>query len=92
MNAETSEFSPIATRPTRGPLAAMLQRASQARPHHTSPDAIDEVFANLARRQDEVERSNERRLDAAQVRENATEMDRQRERLAQLLRDIEFPA
>lgn len=92
MNAETTDFSPIATRPTSRPLAAMLRRASHTRTHHASPDAIDEVFANLARHQDEVERSNERRLDAAQVRENATAMDRQRERLAQLLRDIDFPA
>ena len=84
MNQESSAFTPIASR-----RVTHQSRDTHAHSVAASPAAFDEIFANLARRQDSVERTNERRIDAAQIRTNADEMDRQRNRLAQLLRDID---
>jgi vacuolar-type H+-ATPase subunit I/STV1 len=92
MHAESQPFTPIASKPARRPMIAAHE--------HASPAAFDEIFANFARRQDHVERENERRtessnelrIDAAQIRDNAQEMQRQLDRLAQLLRDIDCSA
>ena len=59
MNRELSPFTPIASRSAR-------RQPVGTHPHaDASPAAFDEVFANLARRQDGIERANERRIDAA---------------------------
>jgi hypothetical protein len=79
MNAQTPAYEPIAP---RTPLRRHQRDV-------TSPAAIDEVFANLAARQERIERNVEFTLDAGQFRDTATAMNRQRERLAQLLRDID---
>ena len=60
-----------------------------------SPAAVDEVFAALARNahaRPRVDAAESRRIDPAEFRDLNAEMDRQHERLAQLLRDIEGPA
>jgi hypothetical protein len=82
MKTETPAFEPIVSQTARSPL----QRRQR---DYTSPAAIDEVFANLAARQEQVERNFELTLDAGQFRDTANAMNRQRERLAQLLRDID---
>jgi hypothetical protein len=88
MNADTEEFESIAPRTAR-PARRVSRGSAGTRYEHASPAAIDEVFANLARRQDHVVRANERKFDAMTIRDTAAEMDRQHERLAQLLRDID---
>ncbi len=84
MHAESQPFTPIASKPARRPTITAHE--------HASPAAFDEIFANLAHRQDRVERENELRFDATQIRDNAEQMQRQRDRLAQLLRDIDCSA
>ena len=92
MHTEQNQFAPITPKTAR--------RIKPVADEPASPAAFDEIFANLASRQDRVERSNELRFersnelrfDAAQVRDTAQEMQRQRDRLAQLLRDIDCSA
>lgn len=79
MNAQTPAYEPIA------PRTPLRRRQLDV----TSPAAVDEVFANLAARQERVERNVESSLNAGQFRDTANAMSRQRERLAQLLRDID---
>ena len=78
-------FAPV----TREPL----DRGARRRVRETAaPAAVDEVFANLARNESARRadaRSESRPLAAGQFRDLAAEMDRQHERLAQLLRDID---
>ena len=76
-----------------------MNRAQRSSPRHAvaaaSPAAVDVVFANLARRETARRadaRSESRPLHAGQFRDLATEMDRQHERLAQLIRDIDGSA
>jgi hypothetical protein len=64
--------------------------------HHAigpaSPEAFDEVFASLARRESAHAQTSSamvRSIDPTQFRDLAAEMDRQHERLTQLLRDID---
>jgi hypothetical protein len=91
MKTKTSEFTPIVPQTARRDRGAVPHHMSSPRTH-AAPAAIDEIFAHLAERQAQVERANESPLDAKRIRETATEMDRQRERLAQLLRDIDLSA
>ena len=92
MKTDSPQFESIASHAHRSAQPTPHRHAA-ALPHEpASPAAFDEVFANLARRQDRIERANERMLDPAPFRDTAAEMDRQRERLAQLLRDIDAPA
>jgi len=89
MNTDTMPFEPIAPHHAQLSRTAACHRAAKQPREPASPAAIDEVFANLARRREHIEQTNERNLDSAPFRETATEMDRQHQRLAQLLRDIE---
>ena len=89
MKPDTMEFKSIASRSARPAQPTPHHRVAALPLEPASPAAFDEVFANLARHQDRVERANERKLDPAPFRDTAAEMDRQRERLAQLLRDID---
>ena len=76
------------TRPARSPAR---RRAVEA----ASPAAFDEVFANLARTDPThapAPAVGPRHIDSAQLRGLATSLDRQHERLTQLLRDIDGPA
>jgi hypothetical protein len=82
MNTQTPAYQPIVSQVPRTPL----QRRQR---DYASPAAIDEVFANLAARQERVERGCESKLDAREFRGTSEAMNRQRERLAQLLRDID---
>lgn len=56
------------------------------------PEAFDEIFAHLALRQEQLEHSTRDSLEADRIRATADEMDRQRGRLAKLLRDIDLSA
>ncbi len=91
MKSKSSEFTPIASQNAR-PSRHAIQHHVEAARTHAAPAAIDEIFAHLADRQAQVERANESPVAAKRIRETATEMDRQRERLAQLLRDIDLSA
>jgi hypothetical protein len=85
MNVETPSFAPIAPHDSR------QRPAAPAAPAALPAAAVDAIFANLARRQERSERGDPRRFDAKAIRDTAAEMDRQGERLAQLLRDIDAP-
>jgi len=87
MNVESPSFVPIAPHNSRRQPAAPAPHAAAL-----PPAAVDEIFANLARRQERGEHSDPRRFDTKAIRDTATEMDRQGERLARLLRDIDAPA
>ena len=91
MKTSSKEFESTASR-TASPTRRVPLHAAARSHEQVSAAAVDEVFANLARLQDRVERSNERGLDPAPFRNIAIEMDRQRDHLAQLLRDIDAPA
>jgi hypothetical protein len=82
MNTQTPVYQPILS---QVPLTPLQRRQRD----YASPAAIDEVFANLAARQERVERGFESKLDTREFRDTADAMNRQRERLAQLLRDID---
>lgn len=82
MNTQTPAYQPIVSLVPRTPL----QRRQR---DYASPAAIDEVFANLAARQERVERNVGSTLNAGEFRDTSDAMNRQRERLAQLLRDID---
>jgi hypothetical protein len=86
MQTDSPKFEAV---PPRAARPAQQPAHSHRPARYVSPDAVDAIFANLARRQEDVERANELRIDAAIIRDTSTEMDRQRERLAQLLRDID---
>lgn len=88
MKTKSSEFKPIASRLARRTAPGHFE----PRPQHAMPEAFDAIFANLALKQEGVERANQSPWNVAQVRETATEMERQRERLAKLLRDIDLSA
>jgi hypothetical protein len=85
----TSPFEPITT--LSKPVVMLPSHTSRPRRRedHALPEAIDEVFANLAARQERIERGVDQSLNPAQFRDTAAAMNQQRERLAQLLRDIE---
>lgn len=88
MKTKSSEFTPIPSRRIRRTAPGHFET-----PHEQAmPEAIDEIFAHLALRREQLERVNQETLNAEQIRGTADEMDRQRERLVQLLRDIDLSA
>lgn len=91
MNSKSSEFTPIESHKSRRPRRIVPGHVEASR-DQAAPEAFDEIFAHLAERQWNVERANGTTVDAAPMRATADEMDRQRGRLAQLLRDIDLSA
>jgi hypothetical protein len=87
MKTKSSEFTPIPARRTRRTVPGHFEPAQE----HAMPEAFDEIFMHLALRQEKLERAN-RAIEADRIRDTASEMDRQRERLSQLLRDIDLSA
>jgi hypothetical protein len=97
MKTKSSEFTPIPARRTRRTVPGHFEpghfepgRVEPAQ-EHAMPEAFDEIFMHLALRQEKLERAN-RAIEADRIRDTASEMDRQRERLSQLLRDIDLSA
>ncbi|MGD9634583.1 MAG: hypothetical protein AB7G28_16625 [Pirellulales bacterium] len=88
MKTRSSEFTPVPARRTRRTVPAHFEGPQE----HAVPEAFDEIFAQLALKQDRLERANQAALNAEQVRDTTDEMDRQRGRLARLLRDIDLSA
>lgn len=88
MKSKSTEYTPVATRRTRRIVPGHIESAQE----HAMPEAFDEIFAHLALRQEQLERSTRDSLEADRIRETADEMDRQHGRLAKLLRDIDLSA
>ena len=91
MKSKSSEFTPIATHSARS-RSERLRRCDESSSDHATPEAFDQIFANFAECPEPVERPNSFALDAQRIRDMASELDRQRERLTKLLRDIDLSA
>jgi hypothetical protein len=92
MKTKSSEFTPIPARRTRRTVPGHFDPGHfEPAQEHAMPEAFDEIFMQLALRQEKLERAN-RAIEADRIRDTASEMDRQRERLSRLLRDIDLSA
>jgi hypothetical protein len=91
MKTQLSEFMPIAS-PAARSRRERVRRSQESPSDHATPEAFDEIFANFAERQEPVERPNSFAFDAQRIRDMASDLERQRERLAKLLRDIDLSA
>ena len=91
MKTKPSEFTPIASHAARS-RSERSRRCDTSSSDHATPEAFDQIFANFAECREPAERPSSFALDAQRIRHMASELDRQRERLTKLLRDIDLSA
>lgn len=91
MNTNPSEFTPIASHAARS-RSERLRRCNKSPSDRAKTEAFDQIFANFADCPVHADRPNAFAIDAQRIRDMAGELDRQRERLAKLLRDIDLSA